>query len=152
MRERSKTYRHSNIEITRKRDLEQYYKRRDKELIRMKEDYHKNITHNRRYNKTHDISNEQWEDCLKYFNYLCAYCGIAQEEAKSLYNNNLHKEHVDHEGENDLSNCVPSCKQCNSEKRQFALEEWYNDNNSKYSKDKHLKLLKWLNKDYKKFI
>jgi len=31
----------------------------------------------KRYHKKHKISNKEWLDCKKYFNYQCAYCGIS---------------------------------------------------------------------------
>jgi len=40
-----------------------------------------------------------------------------------LLKNILHKEHVDDNGANDLSNCVPSCQSCNSTKNLKTLEE-----------------------------
>jgi len=53
---------------------------------------------------------------------------------------------------NDLSNCVPSCKQCNSQKHTDSLEEWYNEDNIKYSKRRFNRIHKWLDGDYKKYI
>lgn len=32
----------------------------------------------RRLHKTHEISKEEWESCLEYFNHSCAYCGITE--------------------------------------------------------------------------
>lgn len=101
--------------------------------------------------KNHKISNKQWQRCLSYFNYECAYCGATFDEHKRKYNQQLHKEHVIHNGENDLSNCVPACKDCNSHKWEFPLEEWYPQQDF-YLEDKYNKILKWLNKDYKKFL
>jgi hypothetical protein len=106
---------------------------------------------NKRQHKIHEISNEEWESCKRYFNYSCAYCGMTEEEHKRKYNQQLHKEHVEHEGANDLSNCVPACKLCNSSKWETSLEEWYTPSNKHYNLERLNKILKWLNEDYLKF-
>lgn len=103
----------------------------------------------RRQHKNHDITDEEWERCKEYFNYRCAYCSISDSEAKSMYGNYLHKEHVDHEGADDLSNCVPACKLCNGQKHIFELNEWYNHENPRYSDERLVKINKWINGDYK---
>ncbi|MGM7720554.1 HNH endonuclease [Metabacillus sp. Hm71] len=99
---------------------------------------------NRRMNKEHDISDQEWFECLDYFKISCAYCGITEGEAFELYNQLLHKEHVVHNGVNDVTNCVPACKSCNSNKWEFDLNEWYNENNPIYSKRRYNKIIKWL--------
>jgi len=102
-----------------------------------------------RQNKNHNITKEEWSACLKYFNYSCAYCGINEIEATQKYKNVLHKEHVVHDGENDLSNCVPACKSCNSSKRKYELVFWYIKNKEIYSKKRYNRIMKWLQEDYK---
>ena len=106
----------------------------------------------RKQNKKHKISKKEWESCKEYFNNSCAYCGISNEDAKKKYKNYLHKEHVDYNGANDLSNCVPACKSCNSLKWEYTLEDWYNKNNSRFTQERLDKIYKWLNKDYKNYI
>lgn len=103
-------------------------------------------------NKKHDIANNEWENCKAYFDYSCAYCGISEEEAYDTYQQRFHKEHVDHYGANDLSNCVPACKGCNSKKWKYEFDEWYNSNNEIYSKQRYNRIIRWLNNDYKKYI
>ncbi|WP_144509912.1 HNH endonuclease signature motif containing protein [Bacillus sp. FJAT-22090] len=105
----------------------------------------------RSVNKSHEITKQEWEDCKKYFDYSCAYCGISEEEAKEKYKNNLHKDHADHQGANDLSNCIPACRSCNSKKHNFELELWFVAADT-YSKERLLKINKWLNKDYKIYL
>lgn len=108
---------------------------------------------NARKVKNHKISKVEWSNCLKYFDYACAYCGMSNDEAKKVYNNYLHKEHVNHNGKGDLSNCVPSCKSCNSSKHKFALDAWYNNkDNPNYTKERYSKIKKWLNEDYVTYI
>src|SRR5206468_3663029 len=66
--------------------------------------------------RKHDISKNEWSNCLKVFNYRCAYCGMSQDDSVIKYKKRLHMEHVDHEGYNDLRNAVPACTGCNSSK------------------------------------
>ena len=107
--------------------------------------------------KEHKIPKRQWISCKTYFSNSCAYCGLPAEKhfqkyAGVLKLQELHKEHVDDKGANDLSNCVPSCRPCNSKKHTYSLEEWYNKGNPIFLQERLDKILKWLNKDYKLYI
>lgn len=111
----------------------------------------------RKLEKKHEVSYTEWALCKEYFDNECAYCGLRAEEhfvkrkgKMVLYD--LSKEHVAHDGSNDLSNCVPSCISCNSKKWTFIFEEWYNENNETFLKDRFIKINKWLTEDYLKFI
>lgn len=108
----------------------------------------------KRANKNHDITNEEWFKCKEYFNFECAYCGIIESEAKEHQGQYFHKEHVDHDGANDISNCVPSCRVCNSSKHNKRLEDWYEPNceYTTYSYERLVKILKWVNEDYRVYI
>lgn len=113
----------------------------------------KMIEYTKRYsNKKHNITKTEWGNCLSYFNYSCAYCGMTQEEAKEKYGQYLHREHVDHNGSNGIDNCVPACKGCNSEKHQDKLEIWYNESNSKFDHNRLNKVMQWITEDYKTVI
>lgn len=103
-------------------------------------------------NKTHEINKSEWESCKEYFNNSCGYCGLTEELHKEIHNQELHKEHVDHTGANDLSNCIPACRNCNSQKWEFSLNEWYNEENDNFTYERLKKILKWLNQDYLKYI
>ncbi|MED1863273.1 HNH endonuclease signature motif containing protein [Fictibacillus nanhaiensis] len=98
----------------------------------------------RRMNKTHEITEEEWIECLEFFNYKCAYCGMTEEEHYNTIGQQLHKEHVEHTGANDITNCVPSCKNCNSQKWEFDFHDWYTEDKSQYSKRRYNKIIKWL--------
>jgi hypothetical protein len=102
---------------------------------------------NRRHKK-HDIIEEEWLSCKKYFGNTCAYCGMTLEEHYNIIGTDFHQEHVDHFGSNDLSNCVPSCKNCNSQKWEFKFEEWYSENNPNFTQERTNKILQWINEDY----
>lgn len=105
-----------------------------------------------RSKKKHDISIKEWDACRLYFNYRCAYCEVSYEEHYKINNQDFHQEHVDDDGANDLSNCIPSCRNCNSQKWIYDFGEWYNKRNPNYTLERHQKILKWLNEDYKKYI
>ena len=94
--------------------------------------------------KMHNITDEEWKICLEYFSDSCAYCGMTLEDHLNKYKERLHREHVIHDGDNELSNCVPSCKICNSQKHTYTLEEWYNENNSKFTSDRMDRILTWM--------
>jgi hypothetical protein len=105
----------------------------------------------KRKNKNHDISKSEWDSCKEYFNNSCAYCGLTFEEHKKEFNQDLHKEHVEHEGSNDISNCVPACKTCNSIKNIKKFQDWYNEENPVYMLERFNKINKWLTNDYKQY-
>lgn len=106
--------------------------------------------------KKHNITIKEWESCKKYFIHRCAYCGLPIEEHWIKFRGKIqlgdfHKEHIDDEGANDLSNCVPSCKECNSSKHEFEFEEWYSQQEF-YSEERYNRIIKWTTEDYKKYI
>lgn len=104
--------------------------------------------------RKHDINKKEWVSCKEYFNNECAYCGLHEDDHFTVYDgklrkSDLHKEHVDHNGANDISNCIPACRICNSSKWQYKLEDWYNDCNDNYTNKRIEKIYKWINEDYK---
>lgn len=111
----------------------------------------------KRQETNHRITDEEWGNCKKYFNYCCAYCGMPIEEhfvlrRKKLIRIDFSKEHVVFKGKDNLKNCVPSCGSCNSEKWEHSLNYWYNPNNPKYTYERYFKIYMWLRYDYKKYI
>lgn len=139
-----------------KRDAEKQKENR-KDYRKNNKDKMKEYSKNRYSNKKHNITTQQWENCKKYFNHRCAYCGLAIEDHWIEFRGNIqlgdfHKEHVDDKGANDLSNCIPACKSCNSEKHDWLLDDWYNQTNTKYSDERFHKILKWLKEDYKAYL
>lgn len=160
----------------RRKELKNKYNQRDyiierrrqstklrKELGKEKEWHQKNPHKASMYSKdkqlyrTHDITDEEWINCKQYFDNSCAYCGLNQDLHLKNYKGkpklyDLHREHVDDKGANDLSNCIPSCHMCNSEKWEFEFDEWYSTRNMHYSVERHDKIIRWLTNDYKLFI
>jgi len=106
--------------------------------------------------RQHDITESEWRSCLKVFNNTCAYCGISIEQhivkRKGKYIiMQFHKEHVDDEGYNDLRNAVPSCRDCNSHKHQYNMEEWFRC--QEFFDEERLSFIKWwLTEGYKEYI
>lgn len=110
----------------------------------------------RRSSKNHDISDFEWNSCKEYFNNQCAYCGLAHEDhfifrKGKRIKSDFHREHVDDQGANDLSNCIPSCYSCNSQKWSFSISEWYNNENKNYTDDRLEKINNWIDGDYKNY-
>lgn len=102
--------------------------------------------------KKHDITEKEWNLCKDYFNYRCAYCGIKEEDAKNLYGQNFHREHVIPDGRSELKNCIPACRKCNTSKHTDSLNNWYNPSNPIYSWERYYKIYTWLRFDVHKFI
>jgi hypothetical protein len=68
------------------------------------------------------LTNEQWKETLKYYNYRCAYCGIHEIELEK----SLAQEHiipVSRNGGFTKDNIVPSCGSCNSKKHDKTPKE-----------------------------
>lgn len=106
--------------------------------------------------KKHKINIAEWEACKKYFIHRCAYCGLAIEDHWIQYDGviklgDFHKEHVDDNGANNLSNCVPSCKECNSSKHKFLFDNWYLQQEF-YTQERYDKITKWTIEDHKLYI
>ncbi|WP_410608963.1 HNH endonuclease [Bacillus sp. SIMBA_154] len=158
-----------------KENLKQYFIKHSKEHSARRKDWRqKNKDHIKRYfgeyqqskkgkalykrygierkSRNHTINNEEWNSCKTYFNNSCAYCGLTEQNHREMHQQDLHKEHVIHRGLNDLSNCVPACKNCNSSKWTFEFKEWYTTENPNYSASRKVKILSWINYAHKERI
>ncbi|KAF6565308.1 HNH endonuclease [Paenibacillus sp. EKM202P] len=110
----------------------------------------------KRKSKKHDISQSEWRKCKEYFNNCCAYCGMPESDHFRKWKNeykksDFHKEHFDDTGVNDLSNCVPSCLNCNSSKWIHDFEKWY-PQQPFFSDERLAKIKVWLEQDYRLYI
>jgi hypothetical protein len=101
----------------------------------------------RREHKTHDITDQEWFECLDYFNNSCAYCGLSEQEQFNLYGEQFHKEHVIHTGSNYIDNCIPACTKCNCSKHNNEFNDWYNEDNSNFTPERLHKIVKWMTED-----
>ncbi|MDP4158382.1 MAG: HNH endonuclease [Bacillota bacterium] len=109
------------------------YQRKNKERVR--EWHHKRVTREKSLPNT--LTNEQWEEKRKKFDYKCAYCG-----KKSL----LHREHfipISKGGGYTYSNILPACKFCNSSKKDRDFFKWY-PQYEHYSHEREGKILEHL--------
>lgn len=106
----------------------------------------------KRYTKNHRISEEEWYNCKLYFNFRCAYCGKTWEQNFEETGGDLHKEHAVDDGKDNLKNCIPACQSCNSSKREYSLNYWYNPSNPIYTYDRYYAIYLWLRYDHKKYI
>lgn len=158
-----------NVERSRQSIRDHYYKNKETYNTRAKSykkdhrekiisDYKEWIKNNpekvRIYGLTHrihEITDEEWNNCLKYFKYKCAYCGISQEEHLKIHKQKLHKEHADDDGANDLRNAIPSCRLCNSGKHISDMEEWYLKQEF-FSDKRYNKIIRWIEEEFKKYI
>jgi len=101
--------------------------------------------------RNHDITDVEWNDCLKSFSYKCAYCGITEEESLIIHKQRLHKEHSDDDGYNDLRNAIPACRSCNSSKHQDDMEMWFRKQKF-FSIDRLIEIIWWTSEGYKDYI
>jgi len=104
----------------------------------------------KRKHKKHTLTKHEWIACKHYFNNACAYCGMSEQLAIEHYGQRLHKEHVDHDGANDLSNCIPACRSCNSSKWESELTSWY-PSKPFFSTERYELILTWLHQDWAKY-
>ena len=115
----------------------------------------KEYSRKRNSNRKHNITKEEWDKCKMYFKNECAYCGLHIDNHLIHINGNIklvdfHKEHVNPNGKNDLSNCVPSCRNCNSSKHTDSLTDWYTEMNPRFNKDRLSRINNWLEGEYLK--
>lgn len=133
------------------KDNEEFVKEYRKEWLKLNSEHMSEYYANRSANKKHEIDDEEWKSCLKFFDNSCAYCGIPQDTHKEITNQVLHKEHFDHEGANDLSNAIPACRRCNSSKWAHDVDNWY-PQQKYYDKNKLIKIRLWINEVHKKYL
>jgi hypothetical protein len=124
-----------------------------KEFIKNNPDKVKQYSLNHR---NHDITKKEWNANKNYFKndkeeVVCAYCGFLEKEHIELFGKQLHKDHVIHDGYNDIRNCIPACYDCNCSKWQNDMEEWFKEQTF-FTEDKLEKIKKWCNEDYKQYI
>lgn len=101
--------------------------------------------------RIHEITNSEWENCLHTYGYKCAYCGTTLKDHKNKFNQTLHKDHVDTDGYNDLSNAVPSCRSCNSAKHDLDMKEWFR-RQIFFTEEKLEFIVWWIIEGYKNYI
>lgn len=91
----------------------------------------------------HTLTEEEWINALKKFNYRCSYCG------KKV---TLQKDHfipVSKDGGYTVENIIPSCGGCNSSKNNQDFFEWY-PTYKFYNKNREVRILNYLR--YEEYI
>lgn len=141
---RAKQWREANPERKYEYEKDYYIKNPEKFL-----EYIKN-------HRQHDITEAEWKECLRIFNNQCAYCGLPVEMHIVKKNGkyiimNLHKDHVDNLGYNDIRNAVPACRSCNSRKHDSDMEKWYREQVD-FSEDRYNFIMWWITEGYKQII
>jgi len=83
------------------------------------------------------FTEKDWQECLRFFDKKCAYCG---------YDGTLHKEHVIPVSKGvgfTRNNIVPSCPSCNQSKKNLEMQDWYKYT-AIYSDERVLRIIEWL--------
>lgn len=91
----------------------------------------------KRHNGESELIQEEWEICLAYFKYRCAYCGREDE---------LTKDHLDplhNGGKLTFSNVIPACRSCNSSKKDNQWLAWYQSKDF-YDKERAKKITEFI--------
>lgn len=96
----------------------------------------------------HEITKEEWEACLDYFEWSCAYCGFDYFVHLNNFGQQLHKDHVNHDGNNFIDNCAPACRECNSSKHDRDFIEWYNPLNKIFTLERLERIINWVKSDW----
>jgi hypothetical protein len=102
--------------------------------------------------QNHKLTLKEWYECKKFFNFRCACCGITWEENFEKNKQDFHKDHLYHQGRNDLKNCIPLCTSCNTKKHQFTINQWFNENNINYIFERYHQIYLWIRYECKKYI
>jgi len=83
----------------------------------------------RKMNLISDLTQEEWNDTLRYFEHKCAYCGIEESECFGRHHKYLAQEHIvalTKGGHFTKNNIIPVCPVCNSSKGNKSLDAFYN--------------------------
>ncbi len=145
-----KQYRENNKDKIAERG-KQYYKNNKDKIIEKHKQYYLtpqgkvsmfNGNNRRRLkekNQGNGITPEQWLECMKYFNFKCAYSG---ETLKDNTRSIDHIKPLNQGGEHEVWNLVPMDKGLNSSKNDNNLLEWYQEQDF-YSEDRLQKIYEW---------
>ena len=108
-----------------------YYKRRTKEQ-----------------NQGNGITKEQWLECMKFFNWKCAYSGqVLSKDTRSLD----HIKPLNRGGKHEIWNVVPMDRGLNSSKKDKDLLEWYKQQDF-YSEERLQKIYEWQEYAFTKYF
>lgn len=150
IREEQKKYRENHFQEEQKRnkryrelhkeEKKNYFKiwaQKNPEKVRIK--YQKRIA--KKVQLPNNLTETQWEEIKKYFDYKCAYCS----KEKTLEQD--HFIPLSKGGEYTQNNIIPACRSCNGSKMDKDFFEWY-PKYKYYTEERKKKILNFLN--YKK--
>lgn len=92
----------------------------------------------KRHDGESELTQEEWEIALAYFNFHCAYCGQEDEMTKD------HLDPLKNGGELTFTNVVPACRSCNSSKKDHNWLSWF-QSQPFYDKGKAKKITDYIN-------
>ena len=98
-------------------------------------------------NQGNGITTEQWIECMKYFNWECAYSG------KLLEKDNRSLDHIIpliKSGEHEIWNLVPMLRRLNSSKNDKDMLQWYKEQPF-FSEERLQKIYEWQEYAYNKW-
>ena len=104
--------------------------------------YHFQKRKTRKNNLLADLTQNEWEETLSYFDHRCAYCGITEEDCYSKYHKFLAQEHVialTKGGCFTKNNIIPTCPICNSSKGNMSLNDFFKKS-SKFTSEMYEKI------------
>lgn len=93
-----------------------------------------------------DLTRDEWEETLNYFNHECSYCGMSEEQSRNKFNKNLAQDHViplTKGGAYSKCNIVPACMSCNAAKSNHDLMHFY-DSEPRFTKDRLKKIINFI--------
>lgn len=90
---------------------------------------------------TGELTKEEIQKCLKFFNYECAYSGVPLSADYQLD----HVVPISKQGRNDIYNIVPALPVVNLSKSAKDFEVWY-PQQSFFSEDRYKKIKEWMEK------
>jgi len=137
--EKHKEYCESNPEKV--KEDEKDWRRKNPEKLKVYNEKHRD----------HDITEKEWRGNQEAFNNCCVYCGKTKDEQLRQNKEQFHKDHMVHDGYNDVRNSAPTCTQCNTSKHQYSIEEWY-PKQSFFSQERLDKIYWWMAEGYKTVI
>jgi len=160
--EKQKCYTEKNKERIKQRIKEWYTKNRERQLLLTKKWNDKNCKKRRKLMRQHyennkdyyylktkkrkstmknlvsDLTKEQWEECLQYFNYKDAYTGLQMKVVSQD-----HVVPIIKDGGYTKYNIVPCDKKVNSSKINKDMDEWFLSQPF-YKIERHQKINNWL--------
>lgn len=92
------------------------------------------------------LTEQEWIETLNYFDNRCAYCGMTIDDHKQIYGEVLNQDHlipINKGGEYKFKNIIPSCRSCNSKKKDNDFSEWYK-NSDVYNFIREAKIKKFI--------